>query len=698
MTVEKSDENKIIYNNNHITVEIIPTNEIMKLFYNHMKQNCNYSSYDNYDIESENMKLHTSTEYYRNIEFNISDNIKCLCNDKLKFVFRDGQVVNYDKNIELCTNVDEKYNMSNITFIQRIESKCVRNILSYIMEKIYDDLNVEKINILSYVNPNEISEKFCYGNTGRTRCEKHIMEFIVSKLFNCELNNDNLLCFMLLLYFVRTNNSRNSFTICFENNYNKYLNGNIYIHFAEKNITTIIKKFNSISVPEDIDDEILMANITTMFNIIPKTIGSSVKETRYDYGRDERHEVSGIVYNIFEGFIRLEGKYIIKNIFVNYESHMFFENELKKCENEIKNKCKNEMNNKKIKLIIMNIGKKQVGYDELYNYFHKWYVSKLLIDNKRSENINIYNINIVTIDEKTTVENPEYIEWNEKKNLLSELVSKNVKFDIEQLKIPNKTIDIIKKTTSIKCDEINKCFKNLDTLYLQQEYENKLLSVLNMFKNNKNRYIELGLPYKIGCLFHGLPGTGKTTTIKAIATYLCKNIYYVNLNAVKTNNDLRKIFDFVMDGSACGGVIVFEDIDCMTDIVHKRTDNTTANITTITEKGDDCLSLSYLLNLLDGTITKDECVFIMTTNHKEKLDSAIYRPGRIDVDIEFKLCDHYQIKKIFKTYINRDINIDILNRIKEYTYSPAEIISYISSYALDNNFPDETIMSKFISS
>lgn len=116
-----------------------------------------------------------------------------------------------------------------------------------------------------------------------------------------------------------------------------------------------------------------------------------------------------------------------------------------------------------------------------------------------------------------------------KKELMTSLISKDAKIDISTFDIPKKQIDKIKKSSSIKCDVINKINKKLDTVYLRHEDEMKLFAILNTFKNNKKIYDELCIPYKIGCLLYGHPGTGKTTTIKAIATFLKKDIYYINL-------------------------------------------------------------------------------------------------------------------------------------------------------------------------
>ena len=81
---------------------------------------------------------------------------------------------------------------------------------------------------------------------------------------------------------------------------------------------------------------------------------------------------------------------------------------------------------------------------------------------------------------------------------------------------------------------------------------------------------EYGLPDKLGIFLHGLPGTGKTSTILAIASFLKKDIYYVDLKTIETDEELTSVFNHINDVSANGGIVVIEDIDAMTDVVLDR--------------------------------------------------------------------------------------------------------------------------------
>jgi SpoVK/Ycf46/Vps4 family AAA+-type ATPase len=219
---------------------------------------------------------------------------------------------------------------------------------------------------------------------------------------------------------------------------------------------------------------------------------------------------------------------------------------------------------------------------------------------------------------------------------------------------PSETITKIEKVSKIVKTEIREFSKPFDTLYLRKEDKDKLLSMLQTYEKRDQIFEELGIPKKLGILAHGLPGTGKTTTILAIADHLGLDVYYLNLNGIKLNSQLKELFDYIIKENIMGGLIVFEDIDAMTDIVLKRTETTDsssdasggeasggeanggeASGATGIKDIDDKLSLSYLLNLLDGTLCMENTMFIITTNFKNKLDPALYRKGRIDVDIEF---------------------------------------------------------------
>lgn len=157
--------------------------------------------------------------------------------------------------------------------------------------------------------------------------------------------------------------------------------------------------------------------------------------------------------------------------------------------------------------------------------------------------------------------------------------------------------------------------------------------------------LEKGKLSKLGLLLYGKPGTGKTTLIKSIVNYTKRHIIYINLNTIDNMNDLMNIFfNPCIDHTnvpITNRIYIFEDIDCSGDLVYNRTmikkDDDKSNNISFTSK----LTMSDVLNCLDGIIELEKAIIIMTTNHIEKLDPALIRPGRInkclelsDIDVE----------------------------------------------------------------
>lgn len=338
--------------------------------------------------------------------------------------------------------------------------------------------------------------------------------------------------------------------------------------------------------------------------------------------------------------------------------------------------------------------------------------------------VNIYNMCIERKEVRVETPNPAYAEYEEKRDQLSNM-EKNERTaflvtEFMRQPIPPKMIVETKLDTTVNVGLVNAKAKRFDSLYLREMDMRKLHNILTKFKTSTELYETYGLPNKLGVLLHGEPGTGKTSAIHAIATFLEKNIYYTNLSNVETNKELQMLFDHVQLCSTGGGIIVFEDIDAMTNIVHRRAHVTSRDVQSGTstpdtqistwkdEKGrsksedgdvrdeNRLLTLEYLLNLLQGSLTRDGTIFIATTNHKEKLDPALCRVGRFDVDIEMKKCDYYQIKTMYNAFIQRNIPTSLLRRIPEDQFTPAEFIFRFVQYIQMDDVSDEEILAPFL--
>ncbi|KAI9332216.1 P-loop containing nucleoside triphosphate hydrolase protein [Obelidium mucronatum] len=111
-----------------------------------------------------------------------------------------------------------------------------------------------------------------------------------------------------------------------------------------------------------------------------------------------------------------------------------------------------------------------------------------------------------------------------------------------------------------------KSTRGLSSVALDETQETLLLKDLETFANDKDFYKRMGLPYRRGYLFSGKPGTGKTSLINAISATYNRDLYYINLQDIKSDNELQSAFASVSKNS----IIVFEDIDAQSAEVHTR--------------------------------------------------------------------------------------------------------------------------------
>ena len=161
---------------------------------------------------------------------------------------------------------------------------------------------------------------------------------------------------------------------------------------------------------------------------------------------------------------------------------------------------------------------------------------------------------------------------------------------------------------------------------------------VDFFVNNRRWYQEKGVPYTLGLLLSGPPGTGKSSLIKALAKDTNRHVINVKLSETTTVNQINELFyssqvQVVQNGEKKSyeiptdrRIIVLEDIDCLTDLVLDRAD--TAAMAPQASTGMHALNLSILLNILDGILEQPGRILFMTSNFPDKLDKALVRPGR----------------------------------------------------------------------
>lgn len=174
------------------------------------------------------------------------------------------------------------------------------------------------------------------------------------------------------------------------------------------------------------------------------------------------------------------------------------------------------------------------------------------------------------------------------------------------------------------------------------------------WRDSKDWYNERGISWKLGLMLEGPPGTGKTSIVKFLANRYNANIYPLPLDKL-TKTILDKAVSAIRDNS----IILLEDIDAIAAIKDRTVESKDKNTFSP-------LTLSDILNFLDGVIPLQGCMVIMTTNHIEKIDEAVLRPGRIDYVFSIGLLDKIAIidytVKAFNDY--KALNLDIPNDFK----------------------------------
>ena len=192
----------------------------------------------------------------------------------------------------------------------------------------------------------------------------------------------------------------------------------------------------------------------------------------------------------------------------------------------------------------------------------------------------------------------------------------------------------------------------LDSVVLEPGEKEYLLQDVAQFRSSRQRYQRLGVPYHRGYLFYGPPGTGKTSLISALAAQFGMSIYTLNL-ADFSDRTLMSAVNQVPRNS----VLLFEDIDCMRGSQSRAgEDSGTGQNVSVVAGGKESVSalvgvtLSGLLNVLDGFYAPTGVLFAMTTNHVEKLDQALLRPGRIDYKLYLGKASDHQKMELYRRF------------------------------------------------
>lgn len=195
---------------------------------------------------------------------------------------------------------------------------------------------------------------------------------------------------------------------------------------------------------------------------------------------------------------------------------------------------------------------------------------------------------------------------------------------------------------------LTKKYRNMDTIYLPKKDKCMILDDIEWFlsKPTRNKYESIGRVHKRVYLFEGLPGSGKTSFISAIASQIGYDIAIISFTEKVTDGTLIRLIKNLPEKT----ILVMEDIDVLFQDRKKN------------DGHKNLVTFSGILNNLDGITTKDGFICFITTNYKDCLDKALLRPGRIDKQLKFTHIVKEQMRDMFSKFMSDGFKEDKFKR------------------------------------
>ena len=245
--------------------------------------------------------------------------------------------------------------------------------------------------------------------------------------------------------------------------------------------------------------------------------------------------------------------------------------------------------------------------------------------------------------------------------IISEAIPKTNKEDFSEIYMWQK--DYWKQT-------VTQPARKIDSIIIKKIALEEIICHLNKFTSSQTWYNERGIPYRTGMCLYGPPGTGKTSLVKALCSYLKRDLYVLSLVGMNDISLQQAFLEVPKDA-----LVLIEDIDTFSVSKKRGESSNYQNENSDNDDDSSALTLSGLLNAIDGAANSDGRILILSTNHVEKLDAALLRSGRIDHFVNLPYLDDETARLAFYLFFP---NYSLPTRIDlKKNVSPADFQNYV---------------------
>lgn len=185
----------------------------------------------------------------------------------------------------------------------------------------------------------------------------------------------------------------------------------------------------------------------------------------------------------------------------------------------------------------------------------------------------------------------------------------------------------------------------LGSVVLDEGVKESIVGDVQDFLSRQQWYVDRGIPYRRGYLLFGPPGSGKSSFIQALAGELDFSVAMINLSEMGMTDDKLA---FLLTKLPKRSLLLLEDADAA--FVNRRQRDSDGY-------SGASVTFSGLLNALDGVAAGEERIAFLTTNHIERLDPALIRPGRVDMMLRIGEATRYQAAQMWDRFYG-DVDTD----------------------------------------